>query len=433
MADSLPLAQDLPDTRRMSCYTVLYVAFFAISVRICYTRYTSHMDTGHPARQPNPYRPGFNQAPLVFAGRTDVLDAANEALEVAAFDGRTPRPLILVGPRGVGKTVTLGEISRAAAEQHSWPTVHVEAKRSDLVGELTTRLRAARALFDGTTPGGPGTGRRTRLTGARIQASVLGIGGGVEVSRGEDSSPQSLGDTLRSTMTAAAARGSGLLVTLDELQNSTPAEMHELGGVLQETVPENWPLVIAVAALPSLRGKRGSQLPTYLERAEWHPLESLPVHDAREALTGPAGQSGRPMDPDAADLLLTRTGGYPYAIQVAGHFAWRASHGSDRITAGHAGDALPRITADLEQLFLGRWEDASGREREYLTALAAVQSTVREPNGGQVAQAMGEETRKVSYLRDRLIKKGTIYRSGAGGLHFITPGMGTWVRRHTTG
>ncbi len=292
------------------------------------------MTTAPSPRQPNPYHPGFNQAPLVFAGRTDVLDAANEALEVAAFDGRTARPLILVGPRGVGKTVTLGEISHAAAEQLSWPTVHVEAKRSDLIGDLTSKLRAARELFEGITPTDSGTSRRVQLTGAKVQASILGIGRGVEVSREEDSSPESLGRVLRSTMTAAMSRDAGLLVTLDELQNATATELHELGGVLQETVPENWPLVIAVAALPSLREKRGKQLPTYLERAEWHPLESLAGPDAREALTAPAGQSGRPMDPDAADHLIAQTGGYPYAIQVAGHFAWRASHGSDRITGG---------------------------------------------------------------------------------------------------
>lgn len=156
------------------------------------------MATAPSPRQPNPYRPGFNQAPLVFAGRTDVLDAANEALEVAAFDGRTARPLILVGPRGVGKTVTLGEISHAAAEQLSWPTVHVEAKRSDLIGDLTSKLRAARELFEGITPTDSGTSRRVQLIGAKVQASILGIGGGVEVSREEDSSPESLGSVLRS-------------------------------------------------------------------------------------------------------------------------------------------------------------------------------------------------------------------------------------------
>ena len=42
-------------------------------------------------RQPNPYRPGFNQTPTVIAGLDEVLSAAREAIDVAALDGRTPR------------------------------------------------------------------------------------------------------------------------------------------------------------------------------------------------------------------------------------------------------------------------------------------------------------------------------------------------------
>lgn len=379
-------------------------------------------------RQPNPYTPGFNQAPMVFAGRTEVLDAAGEALEVAAFDGRTPRPLILVGPRGVGKTVTLGQISAAAAQQHSWPTVHVEATPGQLIDVLVSRLKDAEDVFHGTAPS---PASRTTITGTKVEATILGVGGGVEIKRDAADPQPTLRDQLRATMEAALERGAGLLITLDELQNASTADLHELGGVLQESVPESWPLVVAIAALPSLREKRGKRLPTYLERAEWHPLESLPSSDAREALTGPAAQSGRPMTSEAADLLLSQSGGYPYAIQVAGHFAWRSSTGSDAIEVEHARTAVPRIEADLDQLFLSRWDGASAREQEYLSALATVQQHVDEPNGGHVAAALGEATQAVSYLRDRLIKKGTIYRSAAGGLHFITPGMARWVRDRT--
>jgi hypothetical protein len=53
------------------------------------------------SRIANPYRPGFNQPPVVFAGRTDVIDGAREALQVAALDGRTPRPLVLLGIEGL--------------------------------------------------------------------------------------------------------------------------------------------------------------------------------------------------------------------------------------------------------------------------------------------------------------------------------------------
>ena len=376
-------------------------------------------------RTPNPYRPGFNQAPVVFAGRDDVIDGADEALEVAAYDGRTPRPLVLVGPRGLGKTVTLGEISDLAARKLSWPTVHVEAKPgSCVINDLIARLGAARALLEGTTAP---SRSRSRVKGGKVSAHVLGIGGEVEL-EANGATEETLSGALAATMRAATARSAGVLVTVDEAQSMTADELGQLGGALQETVPEDWPLVVAMAALPSLRTNRGPRrLPTYLERAEWHELEFLPEPEARDALCAPAELAGRPMTEDAADLLLAAAGGYPYAIQVAGHFSWRASASANRITVAHARAALPRVRTDLEQLLRGRWDDASPKEREYLRALAAASAEKAAPTGADVAERLGVGTREVSYLRDRLIKKGTIYRDSGQHLRFITPGMAEWI------
>lgn len=390
-------------------------------------------------RTANPYRPGFNQPPVVFAGRTDVIDGAREALHVAALDGRTPRPIVLLGPRGVGKTVTLGEIADLALQERSWPHVHVEAKASGgLVDELCLRLDRATDLLEGRTP--PPEGARPPAPRARVatvSATVLGVGGAVGLDRGAPvvtaSAAARVGSALARTMGAAVRAEAGLVLTLDELQVAEPAEVAVLAGTLQESVPEDWPLVTALAALPTLRTGRGRrQLPTYLERAEWHELGALDLPDAREALTEPARRSGRPFEDAAAELLLEVAGGYPYALQVAGHFAWRASHGAASIGPDHVRAAIPRIEADLAQLFRSRWSGASNREREYLEALAALEAN-RDggpaPRGGDVAAALGKPATKVSYLRDRLLKKGTLYTDASGALHFIAPGMGEWIRQ----
>ena len=380
-------------------------------------------------RQPNPYRPGFNQPPVVFAGRSDVLDGAAEALEIAAYDGRTPRPLILLGPRGVGKTVTLGEIADLAAERHSWPAVHVEVKvGGHLLPELSTRVREAGRLLEGTEP--TPRRRRARVTGGKLEAHAFGVGGELQLEAADGADREDdVTAALRATMALAIDRGAGLVVTVDEVQNAEPAELAVLCGTFQEHVPQGWPVVLALAALPTLRNNRGRRrLPTYLERAEWHDLDTLPPNEAREALVGPAEQAGRPMSTAAADLLLEHAGGYPYAIQVAGHFAWRASHGSERITLEHACSAGPRIEADLAQLFKARWDDASPREQDYLRAMAAVAGRGGVPKGGAVAAELGVPVTSVSYLRARLLRKGTIYREAGGALHFITPGMGAWIR-----
>ncbi len=380
-------------------------------------------------RQENPYRPGFNQPPVVFAGRADVLDGAAEALDIAAYDGRTPRPLILLGPRGVGKTVTLGEIAELAAQRHQWPTVHVEAKvQGPLLADLVAGLRGAARLLSGDDPDRRGS--RVRVTGGKVEAHVFGVGGEVQLAAESPDDPGvHLGPALVETMQVASDRSAGLVLTVDELQTAEPADVSLLFGVIQEQVPRGWPLVLALAALPSLRETRGRRrLPTYLERAEWHDLDTLPPDEARQALVGPAQQAGRPMSPDAAELLLGQSGGYPYAIQVAGHFAWRASHGSRAIGVDHARSAVPRIRADLAQLFRSRWEDASPREQEYLRAMAAVAGRGEVPRGGPVAAELGAPVTSVSYLRARLLRKGTIYREAGGALHFITPGMGDWIR-----
>jgi MoxR-like ATPase len=81
-------------------------------------------------RGASPDRVGFSQVPPVLAGREDVLEAADEVIAVTALDAHTPTPVLLIGARGVGKTVLLEEIANRAAAAHGWPHVHVELTSS---------------------------------------------------------------------------------------------------------------------------------------------------------------------------------------------------------------------------------------------------------------------------------------------------------------
>ena len=159
---------------------------------------------------------------------------------------------------------------------------------------------------------------------------------------------------------------------------------------MQEHVPDGWPLVVAVAGLPTMRSARRTV--TYFERGDWHDIGLLDPRDTLAALEGPAKEAGRPFEPRAAQLLGEASGGYPYAIQVYGHHVWRASAGADRITVAHARKAAPRAAADLERsLFTSRWEDSSPRERQYLRALAELTDAADQgpPAGGDVARRLG--------------------------------------------
>jgi len=377
------------------------------------------------ARSTNPYRPGFNAAPPAFVGRERLLGAVREALAVAALDGRTPRPIIITGTRGVGKTVALGEAASLAAAEHAWPTVHVEVRPGrDFTALLTERLNAARHLLEHTTADDR---RHPVITGGKLGASALGVGGEVEVllERHGSGPVDPLEAALGAAMRAAMEEGSGLVITIDEVQYAERAELAGFTAILQERMAENWPLVVIVAGLPSIREPR--RVVTYLERGEWHELGLLSRDEAEQALTEPAVDAGRPMEPEAARELATASGGYPYAVQLYGHHAWRASSGADRITLDHALDAGEAARRELvEGLYVARWNDASEREREYLTAAARLIVRSGEATGGAVAAELGKASTEVSYLRDRLLKKGTLYSVGSR-LSFITPGMAEWV------
>lgn len=377
------------------------------------------------ARVPNPYRPGFNQAPAALAGRDVAVAAVTEALDVAALDGRTPRPLVFVGGRGVGKTVLLGEAAAIAAEKHSWLTVPVEVRPGrDFTPLLIERLAAARDLYRQVAPG-----KRLQVTAAKVRATVLGVGGELVITRAERAQEPPalpLEAALAEACLAAAERGGGLVITVDELQLAARAELADFAATLQQHVPDSWPLVVVVAGLPSIRdAHRGV---TYLERGEWQALGLLDEAATRTALAEPARLAGRPMTPAACEALAEASGGYPYAIQLMGHHAWRQSTDSAAIDVEHVPAAIEAADRELRAgLYESRWDDASPKERTYLQALAGLVAGGDSVDGADVARELGKSTSAVSYLRDRLIRKGTIFAE-AGALRFAVPGMADWIR-----
>lgn len=129
-----------------------------------------------------------------------------------------------------------------------------------------------------------------------------------------------------------------------------------------------------------------------------------------------------------SEQLGEASGGYPYAIQLIGHHAWRASTGAATIDVRHVRTAIRNAHEELAAgLYVGRWEDSSEREREYLAALAGLSVANERVTGGMVAADLMKTTKAVSWVRDSLIHKGTIFAEGEA-IRFAIPGMGDWLR-----
>jgi type II secretory pathway predicted ATPase ExeA len=362
----------------------------------------------------------------VLAGRDEVLDAGDEAITVAVLDRRTPMPVMLVGPRGVGKTVVLDEISRRAGERYGWPRLWVEASRSTPLDSLLAREAdlVYRVVADEAT-----TTQRLKLSEAVLRAQVLGVGGEVRLAR--DAPAPSLKSSLGGLIDRLAQADSGLVVVVDEAQAAATDDFALFASTVQRAVGDSLPLITLVAGLPTLRRRTSDTEASlgYLERADWHELGALSAEETREALEATASQAGRPMDPEASVVLGDASGGYPYAVQVYGKHAWRVSDNAPRIQIGHANQALPPASRELERnLYEARWAQTPASERAYLRAVANLASDGAPVTGRAVADRLGVTTRAVSPARSRLISRGTLIAEGEE-LSFMVPGMGAWIRR----
>ena len=280
----------------------------------------------------------------------------------------------------------------------------------------------------------PPAKRALRTESVTLRAGLPGIGGEVRFARPNETE-QDPAPALRAALTRLAAlattRDSGFVLTLDEAHLATRRELAALAALLQEGTGERWPMVVAIAGLPLMRAPEHSV--TYLERGAWHELGLLTHPDALRALRLPAEAAGRPMDEDAAALLARASGGYPYAIQLYGHHAWRTSAEHDRIDLQAARAALPRAQQELERgLYAARWTAASPGQRRYLAALATLGATGSPTTARAVADALQRTPKQLSTVRDDLIKAGTLTVEGDE-LRFTIPGMSDYAVDHALG
>lgn len=85
----------------------------------------------------NPFAPGAGSQPPELAGRQPILEAAEIALQ-RVLAGRSAKSQMLLGLRGVGKTVLLNRIAEMA-ETAGFKTILLEApedrRLADMIGE----------------------------------------------------------------------------------------------------------------------------------------------------------------------------------------------------------------------------------------------------------------------------------------------------------
>jgi hypothetical protein len=390
----------------------------------------------------NPYAPGAGQRPPELAGRDHELAAFAVALERAAR-GRPERSLVLVGLRGVGKTVLLNAL-RSTAQQRLWGTAKLEARPDQslrrplssalhlAVRELAPRHRdpsAVDALL-GTLKAfalkaGPGTPLRDRWQpGIDVPAGTgRADTGDLEID---------LVELLVDTAGLARDVGTGVALFLDEMQDLPPADVSALCAAFHEISQQGLPVVLVGAGLPHVPAVL-SAAKSYSERLfRFVRIDRLERTAADHALVAPAAAEGAAFTAAALDALYTATDGYPYFVQAYGKAVWDVATASP-ISDADVAVGAPLAESELAVGFFGsRFERATPAERDYLLAMATLTADLPGGDGAvataDVAAHLGRKPSSLSPARDALLKKGLVYAAERGRIAFTVPHFGAFLR-----
>lgn len=359
----------------------------------------------------NPFSPGSDTVPAVWAGRTEQLSDWRDIVRPRRLSGLPERGRTVLGEPGLGKSTLVRRIAEEARKAGDWVTPQLRIPSGSdplkLVAEALLKLAEQAGLASSRE-------RRIGEAIARVQAVAAA---GISISlRGADGPEPytALTELLVEVGSAAIARGNVMaLVHLDEIQNITSEEamsqlLIALGDALTQevevTVPggarvsRSLPIAVYLTGLPDFEDMAGARKgATFARRFKTTTLSAIDDLDLAEALqefvldgwevTDNAGGTVRiRMEPVAAALITDLCRGEPFLFQLAGEQAWYSGRGNT-ITADevHTGwlSAQREATAHVERVL----ERLPSRERQFLETMAELPAAERTLS--RISQEMG--------------------------------------------
>ncbi len=382
----------------------------------------------------NPYAPGAGSQPPELAGRDDILSRTRITL-ARVRQGRNAKSFMLVGLRGVGKTVLLNRIAEIAEEDGFIAHLVETPENRSLPELLIPVLRKILFRLD--------TKEKVNETVKRGLMVLKGFAGALKLSIGEielglsidpargvaDSGDieADLPDLFEAVGQAAQSRSTAVAIIIDEVQYIKELEFSALIMAVHRVSQKRLPLVIIGAGLPQLVGLAGRSK-SYAERLFDYPaVGPLNASDARLALVAPAQREGVEIDGAAVERAIALTRGYPYFLQEWGYHAWNAAIASP-ISASDIDIATVEATRSLDESFFRvRFDRLTPREKDYLLAMAAMGGGPHR--SGDVAAELGVAVESIAPVRSSLIKKGMVYSPAHGDTAFTVPMFDEYLNR----
>jgi hypothetical protein len=382
----------------------------------------------------NPFAPGAGTPPPELSGRANLLARAEQALG-RVRRGRSEKGLILVGLRGVGKTVLLNEIRRQA-EHLKYHICLIEAHEGkSLPALLIPQVRRVLLELDRMEALSTSVKRALRVLKS-FMSGIKAKFGEVEVSLDIDAEPGAadsgdieadLPELLVAVGKAAQARDAAVGLFIDEIQYFKISELSALIMAMHRIAQEKLPVTLFAAGLPQIIALFGNSK-SYAERLfDFPEIGALSLAESVDALEKPALAEAASFSEPALALIYEYSKGYPFFLQEWGYHSWNSAEESP-ITKIDVATASRIVMQSLDQgFFRVRFDRLTPREKKYLRAMAELgEGPYRS---GEIAKQLGKKSSDLGTLRDGLIAKGMIYAPAHGDIAFTVPRFDEFMRR----
>jgi hypothetical protein len=374
----------------------------------------------------NPYNPGAGTPPPELAGRDELREKVRICIERLRI-GNSAKSLILVGLRGVGKTVLLDRM-RSDAEGTGIQTLRIEApENKSLPAMLAPELRKALLRMSTNESAKEVSQRALRALagfakGLKLKFADIEVGFDYEPERGLADNGELESDLtalLVQTGEAAKAANTVMVMFIDELQYVKESQFAALIAALHRCAHLRLPITLVGAGLPQLLALAG-EAKSYSERLfEYPQVDKLNTSAAMDALRKPAQQLGVNYTDDAALAIVEKTQGYPYFLQEWGKHTWDVATTSP-ITLDVVKTSTQLTIAGLDESFFKvRLERTTPGERRYLRAMADLGPGPHR--SGDIANQLLKTVSTQAPVRSSLIRKGIVWSPTHGDTAFTVP------------
>jgi len=356
----------------------------------------------------NPFNPSFGKRPIHYFGRQEITRSIVSAVD----DVNSPwRTTLITGIRGSGKTALLSDV-RMTLDDPDVIVIYAVPNEALLNSVLAQLFRQLPASISGAMP---------NLKSISFNA---GVSVGFEREQKTPYFTETFSYQIMELMDACMKHGKHIVFLVDEAQKHSE-DMRILIRTYQDLVMREYSVSMVLAGLPLVVSDiLNDDVLTFLRRAKQVELENVEVMIVEYEFKKVFQSAGTTLSEEAVSKAAIGTYGYPYLIQLVGHYLWEDKQNSigDDILA----DVLFKSKAELfrnvhKLIFSG----LSNLDKEFLFAMSEDEgfSSVSD-----IRSRMHKDKNFISLYRERLLSAGVVRPAGRGVLCFNYPYMREFLR-----